>query len=103
MRSFLTVMASLLVLSGCAAHAPPEAEARLTNPLIAAEMNPQLAARQNYVKAVADYQSCVGANSLNPNACEELRHIMDEDAQILSDPNVSANIRFHDKRYSYTD
>jgi hypothetical protein len=161
-RSFLTVMASAVVLGGCTAapmhwakpgatqetfmrdrHAclqqrlrdtsggyeplvascmvargykhdpngdlfpPPEGVAKSPSPLSAErdELNPQFAARQDYAKAVANYRSCLAVNPSNRNACEELRHVMDTDVQILSAPNVSAesNIRFHDKRYSYTE
>ena len=157
MRSFLTVMASAVVLGGCTAapmhwakpgatqetfvqdrhaclqqtlrdtsgiascmvargykqdpngdlFAPPEGIAKPASSLSAErdELNPQFAARQDYTKAVASYRSCLAANLSNPNACDELRHIMDTDVQILFAPNVSAesNIPFHDKRYSYTE
>ena len=86
---------------------PPEGVAKPTSSFNAEreELNPQFAARQDYTKTVTNYRSCLAANPSNPNACEELRHLMDTDVQILSAPNVSAesNIGFHDKRYSYTE
>jgi hypothetical protein len=86
---------------------PPEPVAKPAGPLSAErdELNPQFVARQDYTRAVANYRSCLATNLSNPNACDELRHIMDTDVQILSAPNVSAdsNIRFQDKRYSYTE
>jgi len=35
-------------------------------------------------QAIENYQSCVAANLSNPKACEELRHIVDADAQVPS-------------------
>jgi hypothetical protein len=75
---------------------PPDAVAK-PNPLagVAAglrAMSPQGAARQDYDRAVANYQTCLAANPSNPNACDGLRHIMDADAQILSAPNISTDI-----------
>jgi hypothetical protein len=60
------------------------------NPFAAlARSSPAIAARQDYDQAVANYQTCLAANSSNPNACEGQRNIMNADAQVLSASNAS--------------
>jgi hypothetical protein len=70
----------------------PSPEA-ISNPLGAALVTPnlgpaatsaQIAAGQDYSRAVADYRNCLAANPSHVNTCDGLRHIMDADAQVLS-------------------
>ena len=71
MRTFLIVVASAVALSGCTSESTdkgPQAVANL----------------DDHHQAIENYQSCVAANLSNPKACEELRHIMDGDAQVPS-------------------
>jgi TonB family protein len=43
-----------------------------------------IGAQQSFDRLVADYRQCITANPNNVNACEELRHLMDDNAQALS-------------------
>ena len=69
MRTFLIVVASAVALSGCTSEST--------------DKGPQAVANDHH-QAIENYQSCVAANLSNPKACEELRHIMDADAQVPS-------------------
>jgi hypothetical protein len=73
--------------------APPDAIVPTAgpNPVRAAaeSTNPQLAARRDYARAVAHYQSCLAEIYQSPDACEGQRNIMNADAQVLSAPTVS--------------
>jgi outer membrane biogenesis lipoprotein LolB len=44
----------------------------------------RFAARQDYERAVAEYQACLVQNSEKPDACEDAKNVMDTDAQVLS-------------------
>jgi hypothetical protein len=64
------IVASAVALSGCTSEGT--------------EKGSQAVASVDHHQAIENYQSCVAANLSNPKACEELRHIMDADAQVAS-------------------
>ena len=66
MRTFLIVVASAVALSGCTSESTDKGPV------------------DDHHQAIENYQSCVAANLSNPKACEELRHIVDADAQVPS-------------------
>jgi hypothetical protein len=69
-RTLLMIVASVVALSGCTSESK--------------EKGSQAAASADHHQAIENYQSCVAANLSNPRACEELRQIMDADAQVPS-------------------
>lgn len=48
------------------------------------DTDPRFAARQDYDRAVADYQACLQSNPTNAASCDGQRQIMDADAQVLA-------------------
>jgi hypothetical protein len=51
---------------------------------IASIFDPQLAARQNYDRALAEYQNCYAANPANRDACDQQRQMMEAAVKLLS-------------------
>ena len=70
MRTFLIVVATAVALSDCTSESTDKGS--------------QAVASVDHHQAIENYQSCIAANLSNPKACEELRHIMDADAQVPS-------------------
>jgi len=82
MRLFLALTAAIAasnLLSACAETPDPN-----LRPLV----SPELAARQQYDRAVARYQSCVANNSAKATTCEWQRNLMEADGRLLASLEV---------------
>lgn len=84
MRSLLTTMvvACTSVLSACSGTTQQSASEFKTN--VASIFDPQIAAQQNYDRALAEYQNCFAANPTNRNACEQQRQAMEAAVKVLA-------------------
>jgi hypothetical protein len=93
-RVFFAVLISAILLGGCAAKQKPTSatSAQATSSpedKAAAELpvGPSGIAREEYDRAVADYQNCLLDNTANLSACERQRAAMNAAANILFGPS----------------
>jgi hypothetical protein len=68
---------------------PPVGTARNTTPR--EPSGPALATRENYDRAVADYQACLLDHTANLSECEKQRAVMNAQAKILFGPSGPRN------------
>ncbi len=90
-RSFLTIVVGVLLLGGCAAKqtiatTQPASNTATSGSAPPISPNNSDLARDEYDRAVANYQSCVLDNTVNLSACEKQRAAMNSAATILFGP-----------------
>ena len=94
-RVFFTLLISAILLGGCAAkQKATSAQAASTQEDRAAgepPIEPNNIARENYDRAVADYQNCLLDNTANLSACEGQRTAMNAAANLLFGPSSKRN------------
>ena len=94
-RVFFTVLISAILLGSCAVKQKADsAQAASTQDDKAAgepPIGPNGIAREEYDRAVADYQNCLLANTANLSACEKQRGAMNAAATILFGPSSKRN------------
>ena len=77
------IMACANILSACSGAAQQSAGEGFEKN-VASIFDPQLAARRNYDRLLAEYQSCYAANLTNVDACDQQRQEMDAAVKLLS-------------------
>jgi hypothetical protein len=79
----MMVAACMSILCACSG-APQQSASDVFKKNIATIFDPELAARQNYDRALAEYQKCFAQNAPNRDACEQQRQEMDAAVRVLS-------------------
>ena len=102
-RTFLMVLIGMLLLAGCAAKQKTESSQPATDTATSGAGPPVSPnnlhlARDEYDRAVADYQSCLLDNTANLSACERQRAAMNAAATIVFGPSNKKNTIVNDGR-----
>ncbi len=82
--SVVTMIATCASIVSACSDTPQQSASEELKKNIAGIFDPQLAAQQNYYRALAEYQNCYSANPKNADACAEQRQIMEADIKLLS-------------------
>jgi hypothetical protein len=83
--STVTMMAACAgILSACSGTAQQHSASDGLERNIASIFDPQLAARRNYDRALAEYQNCYAANLTNVDACDQQRQEMEAAVKVYS-------------------
>jgi hypothetical protein len=97
-RAFLVVLIGAVVVGGCAAKQKELPTQPASDPATSGAASPGSPnnvdlARDEYDRAVADYQNCILDNTANLNACERKRATMNAAATVLfGRPNKGSSI-----------
>jgi hypothetical protein len=95
-RALLMILVGAFLLGGCAAKQKTESNQPVTEPATGGAGQPVSPdnlhlARDEYDRAVANYQNCVLENTANLSACEKQRAAMNTAATILFGPSNKKN------------
>jgi hypothetical protein len=80
LAALTTAVAAANLLSACADALDPNRRSLLSS---------ELAAHQQYDRAVARYQNCVATNSAKATSCEWQRNLMEADGRLLASLDVA--------------